>query len=134
VFLVALGIFLTLSIFWLPNLLARLLGLGGGLFGGSTGIAYVQVLIAPASIGTGVLLLLLVRPLLRLRSRVLPFLLIAASVAMLVRQSAVCPVADTLLRFPPETETCAFVAPALFPSLLFWSVVFAIRSWQLLRH
>jgi hypothetical protein len=46
----------------------------------------------------------------------------------------VCPVVDKLLRFPPETETCAFVAPALFPSLLFWSVVFAIRSWQLLRH
>jgi hypothetical protein len=98
VFLVALGIFLALSIFWLPNLLARWLGLGGGWYG------------------------------------VLPLLLIAASVAMLVRQSAVCPVADKLLRFPPETETCTFVAPVLFPSLLFWSMVFAIRSWQLLRH
>jgi hypothetical protein len=58
--LVAIGTFLALSIFWLPNLLGRLLGLGGGWYGGATGIAFGQILIAPGSIVTGVLLLLTV--------------------------------------------------------------------------
>ena len=99
--LVAIGTFLALSIFWLPNLLGRLRGLGGGWYGGATGIAFGQILIAPGSIVTGVLLLLTVRPLLRFRSRALPLLLVAASVTLLICQGAACPVVDKLLSLSP---------------------------------
>jgi len=129
--LVAIGIVSLISVFWLPALLGRLLDLGGGWYGGATGIAYLESLIGEASIGTGLLLLLTVRTLLRLRWRVLPLAFIAASVALLVGQDAVCPVVDKLTIFSPDT--CTFLAPVLFPSLLIWSAIFAIRSEQVLR-
>jgi hypothetical protein len=93
---------------------------------------FVQLILGCSSTFLG-LLLLTVRPLIRLRSRVLPGLAILAGIILWIFQDAVFPVfghyCDQLFR-----EYCGALELTLFPAFTLFGVVYAIRNWQVLRE